>query len=203
MADKKNCKNIQEFIDEAATHDGKAFGFLEAKITEVAEKDVNKKDGTTGHVHELTVEDATGTIKVSVWDSDQAWKAGDVFSGTNLYTSTFKGDVQLNVTKQGKVSKKLATSAKAATAKPTSAVTQPTSAVTQKTGCTTTTTGGSSLNMIALEKKIDNLKGELLNAFKQFQVVVLDQIKELATLVGGQPAAEAGTEGEEPPQEGS
>ena len=195
------CGNIAQFKEKAAAS-GKAFGYLEAKITEVSERDVNKKDGTTSHVHELTLEDSTGSIKITLWDSDMTWKAGEVFSGTALYTGEYKGEINLSASRKSRISKKLASSKAATTAqKPAAAKTAGTVA-----------TGGSSLNVSALEKKIDNMKGEILNAIKESQIAIIDQMKEVIKLAtgpteGGEGAGEAGSEEattdevhEEPPE---
>ena len=184
MSDKQ-CSNIAEFLAKASTNGGKAFGYLEVKINEVAVRDVNKKDGTSSKVHTLTVEDATGTITVDLWDSTIDWKAGDVFCGTNLYTKEYKGIVGLSAAKTSKISKKMASGSKAAAAKPAAT----------KAAATGSTAAGTS----ALEKKIENMKGEILNAITEMKVVLLDQMKEFIIAQTGPPAE--GTDETQPPGE--
>jgi hypothetical protein len=169
----KQCSNIAEFFEKANSNDGKAFGYLEAKVTTVDSRSVNKKDGTTSIVTDLTLEDDTGEIVIAIWDTDQQWKADDVFSGTNLYTSTFKGNVQLNASRSSKISKKMASGK--ATQKPGAA----------KPGSTKSGSGGNtgSVDVSGIEKKIANMRGEVLNAITEVKVVILDQLKAVIDLV--------------------
>lgn len=178
------CTNIAQFMETAAKKGGKAFGYLEANVTEVSQSDVTKKDGTTSIVTSLAVQDSTGSINVELWDDTVGWKAGEVFSGTALYTSEFKGELKLSASRKSKISKKIASGSKTSTAAKSAAV-KPAAAI----------TAGAAVNIIALEKKLDHVKTEILNAITEMQVVLLDQMKEIIKLSAGPTQGEAG-EGE-------
>lgn len=78
---------------------------VEASVVSVSEpRTVNKRDGGTAKVADVIIEDDSGKIKLSLWEDQIAMvKAGSKISIENGYTSSFKGENQLNVGKYGKL----------------------------------------------------------------------------------------------------
>ena len=78
---------------------------VEGTITSKSEpRRVNLRSGGTSLVADCMLEDESGSIKLSLWGSmiDQV-NVGDRVRIENGYTSSFKGDVQLNVGRYGRL----------------------------------------------------------------------------------------------------
>lgn len=67
-------------------------------------REVSLRTGGQARVADATLKDETGTIKLSLWDNqiDQV-KKGSRIKVTNAYTNTFRGEVQLNIGRYGKL----------------------------------------------------------------------------------------------------
>jgi replication factor A1 len=66
---------------------------------------VNLKSGGQAKVCDVWLEDETGVISLSLWDEQiKTIKEGSYVIVENGYTTTFKGEVRLNVGKYGKLS---------------------------------------------------------------------------------------------------
>jgi len=76
------------------------------KILEVSEpREVRSRySGRTFRVAEATMSDETGTVKLVLWNEqiDQV-KANDTVSIENGYIKSFRGEIQLNVGRYGKL----------------------------------------------------------------------------------------------------
>jgi replication factor A1 len=79
---------------------------IEARIANKdSVREVNTKYGPSS-VCTFTLEDDSGNILLNIWGEDIAkFGVGDTVRVANAYTSTFKGNVQLNVPKSGSVEK--------------------------------------------------------------------------------------------------
>jgi replication factor A1 len=64
----------------------------------------SRTSGETFNVADAIVQDETGTIKLTLWNEqiDQI-KVGDKIKIENGYVTSFKGEIQLNVGKYGKL----------------------------------------------------------------------------------------------------
>ncbi|MEM2760932.1 MAG: OB-fold nucleic acid binding domain-containing protein [Nitrososphaerales archaeon] len=78
---------------------------VEASVVSVSEpRTVNKRDGGTAKVADVIIEDESGQIKLSLWEEQIGKvKAGSKIRIENGYTSSFKGENQLNVGRYGKL----------------------------------------------------------------------------------------------------
>jgi replication factor A1 len=77
---------------------------IEAKIRDKGEpRTVNTKFGET-QVCDAYLEDDSGSIKFTIWGDDiQKVKNGDLVKIENGYTTEFRGEVQLNKSRTGKM----------------------------------------------------------------------------------------------------
>ena len=77
---------------------------IEAKIRDKAEpREVTTKFGQT-KVCDAYLEDDSGSIKFTIWGDDiQKVKNGDLVKIENGYTTEFRGEVQLNKSRTGKM----------------------------------------------------------------------------------------------------
>ena len=79
---------------------------VEAKVLEVSEpREVQSRyTGQTFKVAEATITDGTGTIKLVLWNEqiDQV-NADDTVRIENGYIKSFRGEIQLNVGRYGKL----------------------------------------------------------------------------------------------------
>lgn len=77
----------------------------EGTITEIgAVREVSLRTGGVAKVADATLKDSSGSVRLSLWDSQiDAVKVGDKVSVSNGYTTTFRGDVQLNIGRYGKL----------------------------------------------------------------------------------------------------
>lgn len=163
---KPQCKNVAEFV-KAFGEDGKAFGYLQGKVTAVNEKDVtSSKTGESYHIAELTVEDSTGSVKIGIFNPSEQWSVGDSFNGNALVASEFQGEMQLKATKDSKIGK--------ATAKPTT-----TKATTKATGSTSGAAAGKTGGDSDIVKALNALGEKVVNAITEAKVAILDQLKEV------------------------
>lgn len=79
---------------------------LKAKIIDVSEPRTVETRMGTARVADATIQDETGTVKMSLWDDQiERFSVGDVVSITNGYTTTFRGEIRVNVGRYGKISK--------------------------------------------------------------------------------------------------
>lgn len=82
---------------------------VEAQVAEKSEvRQVQSKfRGDTLNVADVMITDETGTIKLTLWNEqiDQV-KQGDVIKVENGYVTSFRGEIQLNVGKYGKLTVK-------------------------------------------------------------------------------------------------
>lgn len=67
-------------------------------------REVSLRTGGQAKVADATLKDETGSIKLSLWDNqiDQVTKGAHV-KVTNGYTNNFRGEVQLNIGRYGKL----------------------------------------------------------------------------------------------------
>jgi replication factor A1 len=77
---------------------------LKVRVTDIGEiRDVNTKFGPA-RVATATVEDDSGTTKLSLWNKDiDKISVGDTVDIKNGYISEFKGELQVNVGQYGKM----------------------------------------------------------------------------------------------------
>jgi replication factor A1 len=67
---------------------------------------VTLRSGKEARVADSTLEDETGTVKLSLWNEQiDEVKVGDRVRIENGYTNTFRGDLQLNVGYYGRLTK--------------------------------------------------------------------------------------------------
>ncbi|MEM3679654.1 MAG: OB-fold nucleic acid binding domain-containing protein [Candidatus Bathyarchaeia archaeon] len=79
---------------------------LKARIVDVSEPRTVETRMGTARVADATIQDETGTVKMSLWDDQiERFSVGDVVSITNGYTTTFRGEMRVNVGRYGKISK--------------------------------------------------------------------------------------------------
>ena len=78
----------------------------EGTITEISEvKEVETRYGTK-NVANATLRDETGEIKLSLWDKQiDSVKVGEKISVSGAYVSEFRGELQLNIPRSGKIEK--------------------------------------------------------------------------------------------------
>ncbi len=77
----------------------------EGEVVEISSpRDVSLRTGGQARVADATLKDETGTIKLSLWDAqiDQV-KKGSRVKVSNGYTNNFRGEVQLNIGRYGKL----------------------------------------------------------------------------------------------------
>jgi len=85
--------------------DGMRTVEAEGEVVEISSpREVSLRTGGQARVADATLKDATGTIKLSLWDNqiDQVTKGARV-KVTNGYTNNFRGEVQLNIGRYGKL----------------------------------------------------------------------------------------------------
>lgn len=79
---------------------------LKAKIISVSEPRTVETRMGPARVADATIQDETGTVKVSLWDDQiDRFSVGDVITISNGYTTTFRGETRVNVGRYGKISK--------------------------------------------------------------------------------------------------
>ena len=67
-------------------------------------REVSLRTGGQARVADATLKDATGSIKLPLWDAQiDAVNAGSEVEIANGYTTTFRGEVQLSVGRYGKL----------------------------------------------------------------------------------------------------
>jgi replication factor A1 len=79
---------------------------VEAKVLEISEpREVRSRyTGETFKVAEATISDESGTIKLVLWNEQiEEVKAGDTVKVENGYIRSFRGEIQLNVGRYGKL----------------------------------------------------------------------------------------------------
>ena len=78
--------------------------FIEGKITEKSEpRTVNTRYGQRS-VADVTVEDETGTIKMSLWEKQiDMVNIGNKVSISGAYVTEFRNELQLNIPRSGKL----------------------------------------------------------------------------------------------------
>jgi replication factor A1 len=79
---------------------------VEAKVLDISEpREVRSRyTGETLKVAEATINDESGTIKLVVWNEQiEQVNAGDTVKIENGYIKSFRGEIQLNVGKYGKL----------------------------------------------------------------------------------------------------
>jgi replication factor A1 len=79
---------------------------LKAKVVGLeAPRDTQTKFGP-GQVAEATLKDESGEIKTTLWNENiTKVHIGDIVSIENAYVDSYKGDIQLNIGRYGKISK--------------------------------------------------------------------------------------------------
>jgi replication factor A1 len=89
--------------------DGMKRVAMEAKVAEKSDtREVTSKlKGQTFMIADAVVEDETGTIKLTLWNEqiDQV-NVNDTVKIENGYVTSFKGEIQLNIGKYGKLTVK-------------------------------------------------------------------------------------------------
>lgn len=79
---------------------------LEVRVVEVSEPRVVRTRYGVAKVADAIVEDDTGRVKMSLWNEQiDRVSPGDKISVENGYTTQFKGEVQVNVGKYGRIVK--------------------------------------------------------------------------------------------------
>jgi len=80
---------------------------IKVKVASTAEvRRVTSGRGVEHEIHELKVEDETGTITFVLWDDKiTPLKAGDTLQIENGFVTSFKGDWRVNVGKYGEIVK--------------------------------------------------------------------------------------------------
>jgi replication factor A1 len=85
--------------------DGMRTVEAEGEIIEISSpREVSLRTGGQARVADATLKDETGTIKLSLWDNqiDMVSKGARV-KVSNGYTNNFRGEVQLNIGRYGKL----------------------------------------------------------------------------------------------------
>lgn len=85
--------------------DGMRTVETEGEVIDISSpREVSLRTGGQAKVADATLKDDTGTIKLSLWDSqiEQVTKGARV-KITNGYTNQFRGEVQLNIGRYGKL----------------------------------------------------------------------------------------------------
>ncbi|MBI2184205.1 MAG: DNA-binding protein [Thaumarchaeota archaeon] len=93
-----NTLNIRELKD------GMRRVSVEGTVTDKSEaRSVNLRTGGQARVADATIQDETGSVKLSLWDEmiDQV-NVGDKVQIENGYTNSFRGEVRVNVGRYGK-----------------------------------------------------------------------------------------------------
>jgi replication factor A1 len=80
---------------------------VEGEVIEKGEtRTVNLRAGGTSTVADATIKDDSGTIKLSLWGEQiNSVDVGDKVKIENGYTKAFRGEVQLNIGRYGKLTK--------------------------------------------------------------------------------------------------
>jgi ssDNA-binding replication factor A large subunit len=80
---------------------------VEGEVIEKGEvRTVNLRAGGTSTVADATIKDDSGTIKLSLWGEQiNSIDVGDKVKIENGYTKAFRGEVQLNIGRYGKLTK--------------------------------------------------------------------------------------------------
>lgn len=80
---------------------------VEGEVVEKGDvRTVNLRAGGQSNVCDCTVRDETGSIKLSLWgDQINSVDVGDKIRVENGYTKAFRGEVQLNIGRYGKLVK--------------------------------------------------------------------------------------------------
>ena len=80
---------------------------VEGEVVEKGEvRTVNLRAGGTSTVADATIKDDSGTIKLSLWGEQiNSVDVGDKVKIENGYTKAFRGEVQLNIGRYGKMTK--------------------------------------------------------------------------------------------------
>ncbi len=80
---------------------------VEGEVVEKGDtRSVNLRAGGQSNVADATLRDDTGTIKLSLWgDQIESVDVGDRIRIENGYTKAFRGEIQLNIGRYGKLSK--------------------------------------------------------------------------------------------------
>ena len=78
---------------------------IEGIISEIPEpRTVNLRDGREARVADCTLKDDTGSIKLSLWDDQiDAIQVDSKIKIENGYTTSFRGEVRLNVGRYGRM----------------------------------------------------------------------------------------------------
>jgi replication factor A1 len=80
---------------------------IEAKVTEKSDprEVASRFKNETYQVSTAIVADETGTIKMTLWNEQiEQVNVGDVVKVDNGYVTSFRGEIQLNIGKYGKLS---------------------------------------------------------------------------------------------------
>lgn len=80
---------------------------VEGEVIEKGEvRTVNLRAGGTSTVADATIRDDSGTIKLSLWGEQiNTVDVGDKVKIENGYTKAFRGEIQLNIGRYGKLTK--------------------------------------------------------------------------------------------------
>ena len=80
---------------------------VEGEVIEKGDvRTVNLRAGGTSTVADATIRDDSGTIKLSLWGEQiNSVDVGDKVKIENGYTKSFRGEIQLNIGRYGKLSK--------------------------------------------------------------------------------------------------
>ncbi len=80
---------------------------VEGEVIEKGDvRTVNLRAGGTSTVADATIRDDTGSIKLSLWGEQiNSVDVGDKIKVENGYTKAFRGEVQLNIGRYGKLTK--------------------------------------------------------------------------------------------------
>lgn len=80
---------------------------VEGEVIEKGEvRTVNLRAGGTSTVADATIRDDSGTIKLSLWGEQiNSVDVGDKVKIENGYTKAFRGEIQLNIGRYGKLTK--------------------------------------------------------------------------------------------------
>ena len=80
---------------------------VEGEVIEKGDvRTVNLRAGGTSTVADATIRDDSGTIKLSLWGEQiNSVDVGDKIKIENGYTKAFRGEIQLNIGRYGKLTK--------------------------------------------------------------------------------------------------